>query len=66
MTKAPNEPGLVVADFIAHTAGSTVKDKLRGKISQHHKRRDFKNVFIPQDDRWVSFIEVDEIKWEPQ
>ncbi len=62
MTKAPNEPGLVVADFIAHTAGSTVRDKLTGKISQYLKRRDFKHVFTPQDDRWVSFIEVHDIK----
>ena len=62
MTKAPNEPGLVVADFIAHTAGSTVRDKLMGKISQYLKRRDFKHVFTPQDDSWVSFIEVNDIK----
>ena len=62
MTKAPNEPGLVVADFIAHTAGSTVRDKLRGKISQYLKRRDFNNVFTPKDDRWVSFIEINEVK----
>lgn len=62
LTKAPNEPGLVVADFIAHTAGSTVNSKLRGTISQSLERRDFKNVFAPIDDRWVSYLEINEVK----
>lgn len=62
MTKEPNEPGLVVADFVAHTAGSTVKDTLMRKISAYLKRRDFKNIFIPQDARWVSFLKVDSVK----
>jgi hypothetical protein len=62
LTKGPNEPGLVVADFIAHTAGSTVNSKRREKISQSLERRDFKNVFAPIDDRWVSYLEIDEVK----
>ncbi len=66
MTKVPNEPGLVVADFIAHTAGTTVRSTHMGKVSQYLARLDFKSVFAPKDDRWASFVEVNEIKWDPQ
>lgn len=61
MTKVPNESGLVVADFIAHTAGTTVRSKQQGKVPQYLTRLDFKSVFTPQDDRWTSFIEVNKI-----
>ncbi len=48
MTKVPNEPGLVVADFIAHTAGTTVRSKHMGRVSQYLLRLDFKSVFTPK------------------
>src|SRR5260370_33974302 len=66
MTKAPNEPGLVVADFIAHTASTTVRSTHKGKVSKYLARLDFQSVFTPRDERWASFLEVNEIKWEPQ
>ncbi len=62
MTKVPNEPGLVVADFIAHTAGTTVRSKHKGQVSQYLVRLDFKSVFTPKDDKWASFVEVNEVK----
>ncbi len=64
--KALNEPGLVVADFIAHTAGTTVRSTHEGKVSKYLARVDFQSVFTPKDSRWASFREVTEIKWEPQ
>ncbi len=66
MTKALNEPGLVVADFIAHTAATTVRSTHKGRVPQYLVRPDFQSVFTPQDKRWASFLEVKEIKWEPQ
>jgi hypothetical protein len=64
--KALNEPGLVVADFIAHTAGTTVRSTHEGNVSEYLARVDFKSVFTPKDRRWASFNEVKEIKWEPR
>jgi len=64
--KALNEPGLVVADFIAHTAGTTVRSVHQGNKSNYLARVDFKSVFTPNDSRWASFKEVNEIKWEPK
>jgi hypothetical protein len=64
--KALNEPGLVVADFIAHTAATTVRSTHKGRVPQYLVRPDFKSVFAPKDERWASFIEVNEIKWDPQ
>ncbi len=66
MTKALNEPGLVVADFIAHTAATTVRSTHKGKVPKYLTRLDFQSVFTPKDARWASFLEVNEIKWEPQ
>lgn len=63
--KALNEPGLVVADFIAHTAGTTVRSTHRHAVS-YLARVDFKSVFAPKDKRWVSFKEITEIKWDPK
>ena len=62
MTKSANEPGLVVADFIAHTAGATVRAKLQGRIKNYHERRDATHIFTPQDSRWVDFLEVNTVQ----
>lgn len=64
--KALNEPGLVVADFITHTAGTTVRSTHEGNAANYLARVDFKSVFTPKDARWASFLEVNEIKWEPK
>ena len=64
MTKALNEPGLVVADFIAHTASTTVRSTHRGKVPKYLERLDFQSVFYPNDDRWSSFLEVNEVKYD--
>lgn len=54
--------GLVVADFIAHTAGVSVRSRLREQ-SEAYERRDFKAVFKPPNEKITSFFEM--IKIEP-
>lgn len=61
MNKKQNEPGLIVADFIIHTAGSTVFSKHKNNIENYLDRRDFKNVFGSVDEKLVSFIEVNTV-----
>jgi len=59
--KKDNEPGIIVADFVIHTAGSTVFSKGRRKIENYADRRDFQNVFCSLDDKRVSFLEINSI-----
>jgi Protein of unknown function (DUF3800) len=59
--KKHNEPGIIVADFIIQTAGSTVFSKGKNKIKSYTDRRDFQNVFCSLNDKLVSFIEIDSI-----
>ncbi len=61
MHKKHNEPGIIVADFIVQTAGSTVVSKGKNKIKNYTNRRDFKNVFCSVDKKLVSFIEIDSV-----
>jgi hypothetical protein len=62
MSKTEREPGLEVADFVAHTAGSSVLSRLRGKRSATNERRDFDAVFNSQFKRISSFIEITKVK----
>lgn len=39
---------------------------IKGKVPKYLTRLDFKSIFTPKDARWASFLEVNEIKWEPQ
>lgn len=61
MHKMHNHPGIIVADFIVQTAGSTVASKGRNKIQNYTDRRDFKNVFCSVDEKLSSFIEINAV-----
>jgi hypothetical protein len=41
MHKKHNEPGIIVADFVIQTAGSTVFSKGKNRITSYTERRDF-------------------------
>jgi len=58
MSKKEREPGLEVADFIAHTAGASVQSRLTGKRSKTNERKDFQAVFKSGDPRLSSFLEI--------
>jgi len=53
MTKADREPGLEVADFIAHTSGAQVR---RDRQPGQPRRRDFDAIFNVVDGRLVEFM----------
>lgn len=59
-TKKNKEAGLIVADFVAHTAGSSVMSKLKGKVNKSIERKDFELVFASIDKKYTSFIEITE------
>jgi len=58
MSKREQEPGLEVADFIAHTAGTCVNARLNSPYDGEYKRENFKSVFMPANERWASFMEL--------
>ncbi|MBL7190707.1 DUF3800 domain-containing protein [bacterium] len=62
MKKEYNEPGLEVADFIINAAGTTVRDKLNGKINEYIDRKDFNNIFNKAGLKLASFLEIKEVK----
>jgi len=56
------EPGLEVADFVLHVAGSQTRDRLNGRTNW---RKDFDSVFHNIDPNLVSAIEIDEVNVNP-
>ena len=58
MSKSLHEPGLEVADFVLHVAGSQTRDRLSGKTDW---RKDFDSVFHNIDKDLVSAIEIDSV-----
>ena len=62
MSKSEREPGLEVADFVAHTAGSSVLSRLRGKRSKDNERKDFNAIFNSQFNEITSFLEITKVK----
>jgi hypothetical protein len=59
MSKSLHEPGLEVADFVLHVAGSQTRDRLNGGAFW---RKDFDSVFHNIDQNLVSGIEIDEAR----
>lgn len=57
-SKKNNETGLIISDFIAHTAGASVMSKLKGKISRSMERKDFEAVFASISQKYVGYIEI--------
>lgn len=62
MTKAEHEAGLEVADFIIHTAGGQVRNRLNGSKNW---RKDFSCVFKDVDPRLTSYIEINKVEFHP-
>lgn len=59
MTKKDELPaGLIVADFVAHTAGAQTRSRIRGAS---RFRRDFEDIFRTPDSNKSSFMEVTKI-----
>ena len=62
MSKTEREPGLEVADFVAHTAGASVRARLLGKRTKDNERKDFSAIFNFKDPRLVSFLEITKVE----
>lgn len=58
MSKSLHEPGLEVADFVLHVAGSQTRDRMKGRANW---RKDFDSVFHNIDKDLVSAIEIDDV-----
>lgn len=58
MSKRELEPGLEVADFVAHTAGTSVRSRLNGTREKKTERKDFRAVFKSGDTNLSSFMEL--------
>lgn len=61
MNKSQIEPGLEVADFIIHSAGTTIRSLEQGKITKPTERKDFECIFKTQDPRISDFIYITKV-----
>lgn len=59
MSKSRNEPGLQIADFLAHTLGASARSKLQGRRTP---RADFKAMFMGVEQKLVSEVSVKEVE----
>ena len=62
MDKSSCEPGLEVADFIAHTSGCHVRNRLQGKSGM---RKDAQMMFNSIDQKYVSFFDIEKADFQP-
>lgn len=54
--------GLEVSDFIIHTAGTTCRDQMQGRINKFIERKDFNSIFVTADKKWSSFMCIKKIQ----
>jgi len=58
--------GLEVADFIIHSAGTTLRDVISGKKSKLTDRKDFRNIFGGIDSKYSSFMQINSATVTPK
>jgi len=56
-------PGIEVADFIIHSAGTTLRDLLNGKIRKLTDREDFSYIFEKIDGKYSSFLHLNSVSF---
>lgn len=61
MDKKIGFSGLEVADFIIHSAGTTLRDQLYHRITKLEERPDFKNIFSSIDEKYTSYMKIDKV-----
>jgi hypothetical protein len=59
MPKSSIEPGLEIADLIAHSTGAQTNARLKGKLREG---KDIKCIFDSVDNRLKRYVEIEEIK----
>ena len=52
---------LEIADFIIHSAGTTCRDVISGKLNKGTERKDFACIFSGVDERMCSFMLINRI-----
>lgn len=65
MSKKTAFPGLEIADFIIHSAGTTCRDRINGKISKLCERKDFDAIFNNIDPKYTSFLNINSATFTP-
>lgn len=65
MSKQIAFPGLEIADIIVHTAGTSLRDKINGKITNLIERKDFSNIFEKIEKQHSSFLYIEKAVSNP-
>lgn len=56
-------PGIEIADFIVHSAGTSLRDKISNKITNLSERKDFSNIFVNVDENYPSFLYLNNVSY---